>query len=95
MATLTCELVWLKALLCNLCIFHSQPMRLYCDNEAALHIAANSVFHERTKHIEIDCHLVHEKLTSGVISTAHVPTPHQLDDIFTKAWVVINFNFYF
>lgn len=85
MTTLTCELVWLKTLLYDLCVFHSQPMRLYCDNQEAPHIAANPVFHEHTKHIEIDCHFVCEKLASRVISTAHVPTQHQLADIFTKA----------
>lgn len=62
MATLSCELTWLKSLLHDLGIDHSAPIPMYCDNQAALHIAANPVLHERTKHIELDCHLVREKI---------------------------------
>ena len=51
MAT-TCELVWLLQLLKDLNVNHSKPELLYCDNQAAIHIAANPVFHEHTKHVE-------------------------------------------
>ena len=63
--TNTClELTWLKYILQDLKVLLFESVLLYCDNQAALHIAANPVFHKRTKHIEIDCHIVREKFTS-------------------------------
>lgn len=85
MASTVSEVIWLRSLLNSLGITYSRPTRLFCDNQAALHIAANPVFHERTKHIEIDCHFLREHIQSGAITTSHVPTRLQLADIFTKA----------
>ncbi len=85
MAYTTCELVWLRHLLMELGFAHSSPMELMCDNQAAIHIASNPVFHERTKHIKVDCHFVYEKLQEDLIKTPYVKSEDQLADLFTKA----------
>ena len=74
MATVTSEVVWLITLLKTFGLNHSQPAFLYCDSKAALYIAANPVYHERTKHIEIGYHFIQEKIEDGVIKTFHIPT---------------------
>lgn len=62
MATTTCGLSWLRYLLNDLNVPDREPARLFCDNQAALHIVANLVYHERIKYIELDCHTVCERI---------------------------------
>ncbi|KAJ9563183.1 hypothetical protein OSB04_008343 [Centaurea solstitialis] len=50
------ELIWLRWLLSDMGAPQKSPTPLWCDNNSAIQIAHNDVFHERTKHIEIDCH---------------------------------------
>ena len=56
----TCELIWLKHFIQELRYGKDEQMKLICDNQAALHISFNLVFHEKTKHIEVDCHFIRE-----------------------------------
>ncbi|XP_068474622.1 uncharacterized protein [Phaseolus vulgaris] len=81
----TCELQWLSFLLDDLRIPTTKNPVLYCDNQSALYIVGNPVFHERTKHLEIDCHIVREKLLSGLMHLLPISSSHQLAYILTKA----------
>nr|GFB07259.1 ribonuclease H-like domain-containing protein [Tanacetum cinerariifolium] len=72
MAFITCKVVWLINLLKDLNVEDLLPVYLYCDSTSAIQIAANPVFHKKTKHFEIDVHLVREKVASGVIKIINV-----------------------
>ena len=84
MTMATCELIWLRHLLQELRFGKDEQMKLICDNQTALHVASNSVFHERTEHIEVACHFIREKISSGCVTTSFVNSNNQLADIFTK-----------
>jgi len=81
---LVAELSWLSRLLHELGLTNITPIPVKCDNMAAMYIAKNPVFHERTKHIEVDCHFVRHKLMEGLIELSFVPTQKQLADLLTK-----------
>ena len=85
MALATCELIWLKHLLQELRFGKDEQMKLICDNQVVLHISSNLVFHERTKHIEMDCHFIREKIAPGCMTTSFINSNNQLADTFTKS----------
>ena len=82
---------WILHLLQDLHFKHDRPMLLYYDNQVALHIAANPVFHERSKHIKADCHVVRNRIIDGTLKTFYVSTKIQLADVYTKALGVENY----
>jgi hypothetical protein len=90
MTSTTKEIVWLLA---DMRIFFSHPTPMYCDNQSSIQIAHNSVFHERTKHIEINCHLTHHHLKHGTIALPFVPSSLQIADFFTKTHSISRFRF--
>lgn len=93
MATTSAEVVWVIRLSEELGLINLQPVTLHCDNMSALHIAHNPVYHERTKHIEVDCHFTREKFMEGLLQLTYLPTQSQLADVFTKIMPSSHFQF--
>ncbi|GJX68612.1 cysteine-rich receptor-like protein kinase 8 [Tanacetum coccineum] len=75
---------WMKCLLKDLGIQISSPIPIFYDNASAIALASNPVQHARTKHIEIDCHVVRDKIKAGQVLPKFVPTTDQAADVLTK-----------
>lgn len=88
LASIVSELVWLLGLFKEVGTKVQVPVQVYSDSKAAIQIAANPVYHERTKHrtkhIEIDCHFIREKLQKGLIKVEYIHTKEQPADVLTK-----------
>ncbi|XP_071695611.1 uncharacterized protein [Rutidosis leptorrhynchoides] len=80
----TCEIIWIINLLTELKLNKLLPVLMHCDNNPAIQISANPVHHERTKHFDIDWHIVREKANSGVLNIVKVASVLNIADLFTK-----------
>ncbi|GJZ72462.1 hypothetical protein Tco_0636313 [Tanacetum coccineum] len=79
-----CEIIWIQKLLLDLKTKVALPIDLFCDNKSALQLAINPVFHERSKHFEIDVHFIREKTAKGLLNTKRICSSNQIADILTK-----------
>ncbi|GKA32010.1 hypothetical protein Tco_0718377 [Tanacetum coccineum] len=84
LASTTYELIWVVKILKDLEVDGLLPTYLYCDSSSAISIAKNPVFHEKTKHFDIDLHLIREKVSFGFVKVLKVSSANNVADIFTK-----------
>ena len=77
--------MWLRSLFHEMRVILPILMKMYCNNQSAIFIASNPVFHERTKYIEVDCHFVRDLMIKKYIVTPYVQSEDQLSDILTKS----------
>lgn len=68
----------------DLGIHKNTLVNLFCDNKDVLQAASTLIYHERKKHIEINCHQIRKKVQQGIFKTSHVNRQEQIADILTK-----------
>lgn len=85
MATTVSEVLWLQWLLKELNVDQNHPTKLFCDNLVVKHITNNSVFHEHTKHVEMDCYFIREQVELKEVEPLNFNSKDQIAYLFTKA----------
>ncbi|KAK6119428.1 hypothetical protein DH2020_046828 [Rehmannia glutinosa] len=93
MSQTVCELLWLSYIAADLQVQDTLPIPLWRDNQAALYIVANPVFHERTNHLEINCHIVRNQFKAGFVFPQKISSKLQLADVLTKSLGLGDFQF--
>lgn len=92
LAQCSCEAVWIRRLLEELKILDDKPTNLYCDNRSSIKLSYNPVFHERSKHFEIEYHFTRQKVENDTISVEFIFSQDQPADILTKSLGRIKFK---
>uniref|UniRef100_A0A1Y1N3K4 Reverse transcriptase Ty1/copia-type domain-containing protein n=2 Tax=Photinus pyralis TaxID=7054 RepID=A0A1Y1N3K4_PHOPY len=91
-AEATKEAIWLRHLLSEISGKSIENVQLYVDNQSAIKLVKNPIFHKRTKHIDVRYHFIKEKFQNGDIKIEYVRSEDQLADILTKPLVSVKFN---
>ncbi|GJY86066.1 ribonuclease H-like domain-containing protein [Tanacetum coccineum] len=92
LASVSSEVIWIFKILKDFNCDIFLPVSFYCDSNSAIKIAANPVFHERTKHLEIDLHFVRKSFLNGVVKTIKVDSASQIEDILAKRLDTVQHN---
>ncbi|PPQ82237.1 hypothetical protein CVT24_012925 [Panaeolus cyanescens] len=96
------EVLWLRGLMTEVLggvglssyVNDLKPTVLYCDNQGAIALSENPVYHARTKHIDIHYHFVRQTIHTGDVKVKHLRTDEMIADIFTKPLARVKFEFF-
>jgi hypothetical protein len=91
-AMAACQGVWLARLLADMTGFESRAPELMVDNQSAIALSKNPVFHDRSKHIDVRYHYIQECVDENRIVISYTATEHQLADVLTKALGRVHFQ---
>jgi hypothetical protein len=80
-----CQAVWLTHLLADKIRGECSAPELKVDNQLAIALCKNLVFHDRSKHINVCYHYIQECIDEGSIVVSYTATAEQLADLLTKA----------
>lgn len=93
LATTVSEVLWITYVFRDFQIKIPQPIVLYCDNLVVIHMVKNPMHHERTKHIDIDCHFVRDHYAKGLIKPVYIKSKDHVANMFTKVVPSGEFNY--
>ena len=79
-----CKGMWIQRLTNELIVEIQGSVKVYCDNQATISISKNPVHYDKTKHIEIDRHLISKKVNTNIVELNYIPTHLQIADILTN-----------
>ena len=66
------EITWMRHFLGNFDALQVQPTILLCDNQSAIKLVHKTEFHQRTKHLDVKYHFIHEQQTNGTIDVNYI-----------------------
>ena len=89
-----CEAIWMRKILVVLFGSHLDPIVIYCDNQSCIKISVNPVFHDRSKHIDIQYHHIRDCVQWKIMLLSYIPTEDQDVDILTKALTRRKFKYH-
>lgn len=79
------QAIWLQDLLSEIVGTPCERVLIQIDNQSAIALTRNPVFHGRSKYIHSRYHFIRECVEKGLIEVEHIPGTQQKADILTKA----------
>jgi len=81
------EIIYIKRLLVHMGFekYVTSPIDVFCDNQSAIQLSKNAVFHKRSKHIDINFHFTRELVERKEIVIHYLQTDLMPGDILTKS----------